>query len=288
MFATKNDQRDALRQFLQLYALSADSGTRDALKTHIVNGADKNVVLGALFGNGSQTGGIVSQVHIGGSTYTNASGIVNHQNPYANINKILDELGIDASPVQDHHNHFHIYLAPPAPVNITASLLAESVADTPQTMGAVDILTAAQTLLSQIQPDTQEESLMFIMDVPNIPAQEPPLMVADASAAQNTAQKYDRVIGVCHLSANPYVPLSAVNSLSPPLAIKGYYRNEEHYKIEGQASVSVLQMPVHGVLVDDGGGIMSISQRKAISAMIALACWLKWAARKSGWNTSSA
>ena len=62
----ENNQRDALRQFLQLYALSADSGTRTALATQIVNGADKSVVLKALFGDGTQATGLVSQVHIGG------------------------------------------------------------------------------------------------------------------------------------------------------------------------------------------------------------------------------
>lgn len=98
---------------------------------------------------------------------------------------------------------------------------------------------------------------MFIMDVPNIPVQEPPLMVADASAAQNTAQKYDRVIGVCHLSANPYDPTSAQNTMSPPLAVKNYYYNYEKYKIQGPSSVSVLKMPEHGKLSDEGGGSYS-------------------------------
>lgn len=79
-------------------------------------------------------------------------------------------------------------------------------------------------------------------------------MVADASTAQNTATQYDRVIGVCHLSENPFDPTSAVNSMSPPLDTKNYFRVQEHYKIEGQPSVSVLQVPAHGTLVDDGGG----------------------------------
>lgn len=128
---------------------------------------------------------------------------------------------------------------------------------------------------------------MFVMDVPNIPAQEPPLIVADASALQGKTQKYDSIIGVCHLSANPFVPQSAVNSLSPPLELKNYFRINEHYKIEGKANVSVIQMPTHGALVDDGGGIMFTSQRRAISAMIALACLSKSVAKKSRWNISS-
>jgi hypothetical protein len=150
--------------------------------------------------------------------------------------------------------------------------------------------TAAQTLFQQIQSTVEEETLMFIMDVPSIPAQEPPVMVADATAAQGSSapQQVDRVIGVCHLSESPFVPQSAVNSLSPPLEIKNYFRVKEHYTIEGQPSASVLQMPAHGALVDDGGGIMFTFPRKAISAMTAQRCWSKWAAKRCGWNISSA
>lgn len=71
---------------------------------------------------------------------------------------------------------------------------------------------------------------------------------------QSTARQFDRVIGICHLSENPFDPTSAVNSMSTPLAIKNYFRNEEHYKIEGQANVSVLQLPAHGTLEDVGKG----------------------------------
>ena len=95
---------------------------------------------------------------------------------------------------------------------------------------------------------------MFIMDVPNIPAQEQPLMMVDATATQSSVQKFDRTIGVCHLSESPFVPKSAVNSLSPALAVKNYYREQEHYTIEGQPRVSVLQIPAHGELKDGGEG----------------------------------
>jgi hypothetical protein len=63
----------------------------------------------------------------------------------------------------------------------------------------------------------------------------------------------DRVIGICHLSANPYDPTSAQNSLSPPVAVKGYYFNYEKKKIQGPATVRVLKMPEHGKLIDGGG-----------------------------------
>ncbi len=88
----------------------------------------------------------------------------------------------------------------------------------------------------------------------SLPAQEPPMMVAEATKTQDTAQSYDRVIGVCHLSESPFVPQSAVNVLSPSMEVAAYYRKQEHLTIGNQPSVSVLQTPVHGSLVDEGGG----------------------------------
>ncbi len=62
-------------------------------------------------------------------------------------------------------------------------------------------------------------------------------------------QKFDRTIGICHLSENPFDPTSAVNSMSPALAIKNYFRVQEHRKIGGQANYRVLRAPVHGTLL---------------------------------------
>ncbi|WP_301102657.1 matrixin family metalloprotease, partial [Propionivibrio sp.] len=255
-----NDQRDALRQFLQLYALTqtdsiVGNGTQEDLAPHIVNGTDKAAMLHALFGSGAQASGMISQVHIGG---TGA-----HQNSYANIRAILTALGVKPnSNVVTHNTHFHLYLNPPTAVGITASLLATTTAKPPQPADAAEILAAAQTLLKQIQSDPQQETLMLVMDVPNIPAQEPPLMVAQATAAQNSAQKFDRVIGVCHISDNPYDPTSAVNAISPAEETVLYFRQREHRKIEGQASVSVLKMPAHGVLEGPVNGIFAYYPEK--------------------------
>ncbi len=72
-------------------------------------------------------------------------------------------------------------------------------------------------------------------------------MLVDAAGAQIGVQKFDRTIGVCHLVANPFDP-AWINSMSPALAAKNFYRAYEHLKINGQASVTVLKMPEHGVL----------------------------------------
>lgn len=80
------------------------------------------------------------------------------------------------------------------------------------------------------------------------------LPMAEASTAQRSVEQFDRVIGICHLSENPFVPKSAVNVLSPPQELAVYFRKQEHYTIEGKPRVSVMQMPAHGRLEDIGDG----------------------------------
>jgi hypothetical protein len=64
----------------------------------------------------------------------------------------------------------------------------------------------------------------------------------------HNALKFDRTIGVCHLSENPFEPTSAVNGLSPYLVVKNYFRVQERRKVEGIANFGVLKMPTHGTL----------------------------------------
>jgi hypothetical protein len=86
---------------------------------------------------------------------------------------------------------------------------------------------------------------MFIMDVPSIPIQETPVMVADAATTQNSAQKYDRVIGVCHLSDGS----TSDGAMEPSMEMHDYYRVKERLTIDGVVnSIVILQMPKHGKL----------------------------------------
>jgi len=88
------------------------------------------------------------------------------------------------------------------------------------------------------------------------------IILFSAATAWGATPPFDKVIGVCHLSENPYDPTSAVNAMNPSLAIRNYYRVEEHYKIEGQPSVSILQMPAHGTLEDVGKGYFAYYPEK--------------------------
>lgn len=79
-----------------------------------------------------------------------------------------------------------------------------------------------------------------------------PGTTADTPVSRHEA--VDRAIGVCHLSENPYDPTSAVNSMSPALDVKNYFRNSERLTLAGAAKVSILQKPTHGAVEGDEEG----------------------------------
>ena len=94
---------------------------------------------------------------------------------------------------------------------------------------------------------------MFVMDMPDVPPQYAPVMIAQAPLAQPQTQtgsaKVDRAIGVCHLIQNPPIPpLTAVNVLSPLRAGQEYLNSFEQQYPELKGTVAVLQGPEHGEL----------------------------------------
>ena len=80
-----------------------------------------------------------------------------------------------------------------------------------------------------------------------------PEKIAQASQAQQVAANMDRTIAICHLMENPPTPPgTAVNSLSPIVALKTYFRVQERLVLEGASKATVLQNPAHGTLIDEG------------------------------------
>ena len=164
-----------MREFLSLYALTRNdiggNGTWEEIP--VKNGES---VRAALFGSGSLLGDLISEVHIGGAG--------DKQNPYANIERDSGQAGIKATPVQDHQHHFHVYLSPPnaEPIDTTRNLLTDMLpvsatgSATPPTLQ-----TEAQGLLDYAQTLTEGEELMFTMDVPYVPAQDTPIVLAQAA-----------------------------------------------------------------------------------------------------------
>jgi len=89
---------------------------------------------------------------------------------------------------------------------------------------------------------------MFIPDMPNVPPQEVPVMIAQASQAQGTSVT-EHAIGVCDPIGNmPGVAPNLTNTISPKIQAQIYFNLYAHQKIDGTATVTVLQNPKHGVL----------------------------------------
>ncbi len=92
---------------------------------------------------------------------------------------------------------------------------------------------------------------MLFMDMPNVPPQYIPVIVAQAS--QITKQNAKRTIGVCHPIENKLESKSsAVNSLSPIGATYGYFLNMEGEKFDWSVveagQLSLVEAPAHGTL----------------------------------------
>ncbi len=242
-----NGQRQALRDFLSLYALTQSDGWAD-LNENFTNGvAARN----ALFGEGNQTNGLISSVLIGGK---------GTQNPYPNMRKVLTGLEIDNDKSKDHQNHFHIYLRPPQPVPmvVTHNLMVDAVgAVANQADERNDLYNVAQEMLIQVaaEMNTNEGDIdMFVLDMANIPPQGAPVMMVQASQAKHAATQKERTLGVCQLIGNPDPEDTAVNVIDPTASIRGYFYAFEHQRLFGEGQVTILKNPTHGILDDLVGG----------------------------------
>lgn len=89
---------------------------------------------------------------------------------------------------------------------------------------------------------------MWIPDMPNVPPQSVPVMIAQANQAQVGDQKArDRALGVCYPVPSNYY--DGENTLSPLVAVKNYFRlYDPQTTFTGPATLTVLQQPQRGVL----------------------------------------
>src|SRR6266705_1328324 len=94
----------------------------------------------------------------------------------------------------------------------------------------------------------QGEVLMFIADVPNIPPQDMPVVIAQASQAQAGNVQTMRTIGVCEPVPNEDYSLE--NVFSPKGSAAYYLRMYERQSVADTdpATVTILQQPKHGIL----------------------------------------
>jgi hypothetical protein len=100
---------------------------------------------------------------------------------------------------------------------------------------------------------------MFAMDIPDLPPQEAPVVIAQASQTQKGS---DATLGICHLIENPPAsPDSAGNALGPVTEVWGYFKRQKRFtrqqltaEMYNAAKVTIPEQPKHGRLEDLGRG----------------------------------
>lgn len=94
---------------------------------------------------------------------------------------------------------------------------------------------------------------MATPDMPNVPPQYTPVIIAQASPAQEAPAKIDRTIGICKTLSNP--PSggpTAGNTLTPAQDVASYFYAAEKRTVAGASTITVLEQPKHGKLEDVG------------------------------------
>lgn len=184
-------------------------------------------------------------------------------NPYANINAVLDRLGITASRADSHQNHFHIYLSPPALKEIATSkpLLADGLADS-EVFFAMSEVVEPEVLLSQVSfMLNQGEELMFVMDVPYVPVQETSVVLAAETATTDKgALTVSYILKDCQPVPSMGDPKSAERVVDPASALSNYMENRVGHALDFAAfkNPTLIEGPKHGKMtreVDSKGDV---------------------------------
>ena len=92
--------------------------------------------------------------------------------------------------------------------------------------------------------------MMFTMDMPDVPPQNMPVLIAQANQAQAGDVKTLRTIGVCQPAPNQPRIYSLENVVEPKGEAAFYLRSYEHKNVadSDSSTVTILQQPKHGVL----------------------------------------
>ena len=111
------------------------------------------------------------------------------------------------------------------------------------------MLANAQSPLDQVKADlklTPGEVTMWIPDMPNVPPQDVPVMIAQTNQAQSGNTTTVRTFGICNpVPSNRY---SAENGLDPIYSAQGFLNMYGSQTLTGPATTTILQQPTHGVL----------------------------------------
>ena len=124
-----------------------------------------------------------------------------------------------------------------------------------------DLPALSQNLLEQAQSELEFEEgefAMFVIDVPDLPQQYAPVIVAQTSQGRH-ATEIPRMTGVCQVVQNRTgTEIGGQNVLSPAASAVNYFWDFEKQDMkerEAAAKVTLVQLPKHGRLVEDGKGV---------------------------------
>jgi hypothetical protein len=224
---------------------------------NVKNGAD---VYTALFGSGARNNTqLIQNVWIGDkATATQAL----DANPYTAINDVLQGLGftgaygLNHGQQNGHESHFHVDLRAPIlkPVIDTHNLLADGVTSNQNASSpSYTIIASAQSWLNQVKADmglAQGEVNMFIPDMPNVPPQNVPVMIAQVNQTQPGDTVAIRTLGVCAPVPNDPANYSLENVIAPKMEAAFYLQEYEGENITYSApgNITILEQPKHGIL----------------------------------------
>src|ERR1039458_9241127 len=108
------------------------------------------------------------------------------------------------------------------------------------------MLANAQTLLDQVKTDlnlTQGEVTMFIPDMPNVPPQNVPVMIAQANQAQPGDVTKIRTLGVCLAMTNNSAYFGE-NAISPLGAAGFYLQQYEHLEFNNNNPTGIVTVQI--------------------------------------------
>jgi hypothetical protein len=190
------------------------------------------------------------------------SPIVHDQNAYGNMSEVLKAIGITTKTAKDYNTQFGISLNKRSPQEVVPAGVHLLMADTSTAITPE----STQAQLNQLQADFNiqpGEVNMLIMDMPGVPPQQAPIIMAQA--AQPSTKELYGTVGVCYLT-------SKVNQIDPEKDKEGYYVISPQALADNllssepptdaaaaalnsldyhNAEVTVLQPPKHGSLSQD-------------------------------------
>jgi hypothetical protein len=146
----------------------------------------------------------------------------------------------------------NIYLNPPGPVPLDPSqnLLSAAIPADTATPGAT-LQAEAQGLFDYTQTLIEGEELMFIMDVPAIPPQQTPIVLAQAAAPDTTTQ-FDFILKDCQETHSTGDSRSAMRAVDPAYMLKNYLQNRDRQYVELNAiKTTLLEGTKHGEITTE-------------------------------------